>query len=190
MKRNPVLYQWLILAFVLVSFSSCDPLGIFGGPEPEPEPTPPAKVEGWAPIYNTDQLATVISAEQPRLIDKGGKIYVKGDTLFQIETGKGIHVMYIKQPDNPQKIKFISVLGAQEMAIKDNTLYTNNVNDLVVIDISNINNIQLIDRISNVFHIVDQNFPPGSGYYECPVSSKGTVVGWEQKTLNYPQCRN
>lgn len=191
MKRPSFLSVMLLSSAMAITLSSCDPLGIFGNHStPDPEPQPPAKVDGWAPIYSKDQGATTISSSEPRLIEKGGKIYVKGDTLYQIETGLGIHVMDIKQPNNPQKIRFINVVGVQEMAIKDNVMYTNNLNDLVVLDISNVSDVKLLDRITGVFHLVDQSYPPGTGYYECPDASKGTVVGWERKTLNYPKCRN
>lgn len=166
--------------------TSCDPFG-FNGRSRRPEP--PAEVDGWAPVYNTDQSATIIRSEDPREIVKGGKIYLKNDTLYQVEVGKGVHLIDISQPSAPRKLQFIAVLGAQEMAIKDNYLYTNNMNDLVVVDIRNLGNVKLADRISNVFHLVDKNYPPASGYYECVDPNKGDVIGWEQKVLNYPQCQ-
>ncbi|MBN9483181.1 MAG: hypothetical protein BGO70_00815 [Bacteroidetes bacterium 43-93] len=184
MRPNNLLFCTLLLGTIILS--SCDPYR--KRHHVDPKPNPPAEVDGWAPVYNKDSSAAIIKSSDPRTIDKGGKIYIKGDTLYQVEVGKGIHVIDVKQPANPQKLAFINVLGAQEMAIKDNVMYTNNLNDLVVLDISNVKDIKLLDRISSVFHMVDQNFPPGTGYYECVDRSKGTVVGWEQKTLNYPQC--
>ncbi len=183
--RRPAIAVVMLLS---MTFASCD-IFFSRETEPEPTPTPPAEVDGWAPVYNKDSSAKAIKAVEPRLIENGGKIYIKGDTLYQLESGKGIHVIYVAQPGNPQKVKFINVLGAQEMAIKDNVLYTNNMNDLVVLDIANINNVQVVDRISSVFHLVNGNEPSGTGYYECVDASKGEVVGWEAKTLKYPKCR-
>jgi hypothetical protein len=157
-------------------------------PYDEPAIQPPAQIEGYAPIYGSNNTATTIKSAAPRDIEKGGKIYIKNDTLYQIETGKGIHVISIASPDFPQKLRFIEVMGCHEMAIIDNYLYTNNMNDLVVVDIQNINNVVEIDRIQNTFHIVDQNRPPGTGWFECIDPSKGDVIGWEMKTLHYPQC--
>lgn len=179
---------WLAFSLLVIAASSCDPFGTRQR-EPQPSNEPPAEVDGWAPVYNNDPGASAIKAVDPKLIENGGKIYIKGDTLYQLEAGKGIHVILVKQPAKPQKLKFINVLGAQEMAIKDNILYTNNLNDLVVLDISNINDVKVADRITSVFHMVDGNQPPGSGYYECVDASKGQVVGWETKTLKYPKCR-
>ncbi|MBS1772619.1 MAG: hypothetical protein JST82_07155 [Bacteroidetes bacterium] len=182
--------QYFIAGLLAVlALASCDPFG-YNKKKTNPQPVkqPPAEVDGWAPVYNTDPANAEIKSMPPRNIDKGGKIYVKGDTLYEVEAGKGIHVILINQPQNPQKIAFINVLGAQEVAIKNNVLYTNNINDLVALDITNTSDVKTIDRISNVFHLVDVNYPPGTGYFECVDKSKGTVVGWETKTLNYPKC--
>jgi hypothetical protein len=180
-----------LLAAMLTSLASCDPFGYNNRRRPtEPVEESPKEVDGWAPVYKTAGTdVNAIVSMPPQNIDKGGKIYIKGDTLYQVEAGKGIHVILIKQPQSPQKVGFISVIGAQELAIKNNMLYTNNLNDLVVLDITNVNDVKLVDRVTSIFHMVDQYYPPGTGWYECIDSKKGTVVGWEQKVLNYPNCR-
>ena len=178
----PKPYLRLLITSLLFTFLlSCKPYD-------EPVMRPPASIEGYAPIYGNNNNAKTIKSVAPRNIEKGGKIYVKSDTLYQVETGKGIHVISIASPDVPQKLRFIEVMGCQEMAITDNYLYTNNMNDLVVVDIQNINDVVEIDRIQNTFHIVDPNRPPGTGWFECIDPSKGDVIGWEMKTLSYPQC--
>jgi len=184
MKRTPR-KAWLLPVLAL-SLASCDPKRR----SVEPRETYPAEIDGWAPVYNTTGDYTTIKSTAPQNIVNGGKIYVKGDTLYQVESGKGIHVILIKQPANPQKVAFISVTGAQELAVKNSTLYTNNLNDLVVLDISQTDSIKVLDRITNVFNMVDSTRPPGTGYYECVDYKKGKVVGWEQKLLKYPKCRN
>jgi hypothetical protein len=149
----------------------------------------PKHVDGWAPVYSTDKAAYTISATSPAPITNGGKIYVRGSELYQVETGKGIHVLDISQPSNPQKKKFISIMGAQEMAIKGGYLYANNLNDLVVIDIGNPEAVTEVGRMKNLFHMVDQSYPPEDGWFECIDATKGTVVGWEQRNLSKPKCR-
>ncbi|MCB0697357.1 MAG: hypothetical protein KDC07_08330 [Chitinophagaceae bacterium] len=187
MNKTPRLLSWLVIPLVL-SASSCDPFGNSHTQVVEPIPQV-GKVEGWAPVYAADDVAGTIASKDPQAIEKGGKIYVRGHMLYQVEVGKGIHVIDIQDGNNPQKVKFIQVTGAQEMAVMDNNLYTNNVNDLVVLNISDINNVQVIDRVSGVFHLVDPTLPPVAGYFECVDASKGVVVGWEPKTLNNPVCR-
>lgn len=157
--------------------------------EPEPRAQSPASTQGYAPVYDSAGTTKLIKAEAPRSIVSGGKIYAKGDVLYQVENGKGIHIIDISNPKAPVKLKFISISGCQELSMMDQYLYVNNLNDLVVVDLSNINNPVVKDRISNTFHIFDPNYPPAAGWYECPDVKKGVVVGWELKTLKYPQCR-
>ena len=89
-----------------------------------------------------------------------------------------------------QKISFIKIPGATELAIKANYLYTNNVNDLVVIDLSNIASPQVVSRVADAFPQINQNYPSLSGVrFECPDPSKGIVIGWEQKLIDNPKCR-
>ncbi len=186
MNRMNNTKSWLIVPLILL-LSSCDPFGY--NRQVEPPPIDVGEVEGWAPVYATEKVAGTIASIDAQPIIKGGKIYVKGDILYQVEVGKGIHVINIADGNNPQKIKFIQVTGAQEMAVLDNNLYTNNVNDLVVLNIADYNNVEVLDRVSGVFHLVDGILPPNAGYYECVDASKGVVVGWEPKTLYNPVCR-
>lgn len=189
--KNSIFKTAIMGLLPILVLSSCDPFGIVTveGEEPTVQPpSPPKSVEGYAPIYgNVDDVATIKSSGPAPIVNEG-KIYVKGTLLYQVETGKGIHVIDISAPANPQKTHFIEVAGAQEMAIKNNNLYTNNLNDLVVIDITNLSDVKLVDRVNGVFHLFDPKTPPGTGWYECVDASKGDVIGWELKTLSYPEC--
>ena len=178
MKRCLPLFSLLLLLL-----ASCDPSGAgsqYGNP--------PETSQGYAPIYDSLGTAKVIRADTARNVVSGGKIYVKDDVLYQVEVGKGIHVTSIADAANPTKVKFLQILGCQELSIKDNLLYTNNLNDLVVIDISDINKPQVKDRLTNTFKLVEGAYPPNSGWFECPDASKGVIIGWQLKTLHYPQC--
>lgn len=148
----------------------------------------PETTDGWAPIYDSTNSSKLIKATAPRPIKKGGRIYIKDSMLYQVEQGRGIHAINIAKKDAPVKLGFLEVVGAQEMAIIGDVLYTNNLNDLVAIDITQIHNPRVVDRISGAFHIFDAAYPPGAGWYECIDSKKGKVVGWEMKSLTRPQC--
>ena len=177
MKKTPTTARWLVAPLFLLLFGSC-----------KPESSYPVDVDGWAPVYVSNEENT-INATDARTTEHGGKIYVKGPTLYQVEAGKGIHVIDISDPNNAKKIKFINCVGAQELSIKDNYLYTNNINDLVVLDISDISNVKVANRKTGSLHMVDATAPPGTGYFECPEASKGVVIGWEQKNIKNPKCR-
>lgn len=169
-----------IPAMLICGLTACNPL--------DSRQSPPSTTQGYAPIYDSAGI-NVIKATPARSIERGGKIYVKNDTLYQVEDGKGIHVIDIRTPSNPKKLGFYSIPGAQELSIKSHYLYSNNLNDLVVVDIARVDSIKVIDRVKDAFHLYDPQRPPASGWFECPDASKGTVIGWETKTLHYPKCR-
>lgn len=184
LKMNPNLKSILpALLWLAITLIACKPYDRI-----EPRSNAPASTEGWAPIYDSVNRTNKITSSAPRDIIKGGRIYIIDSLLFQVENGKGIHVISLANKQKPAKIAFIEVPGCQEMAVMDHTLYTNNLNDLVVMDISQPLRVAITDRISNAFHIFNENYPPSGGWYECPDARKGKVVGWEIKTLTHPQC--
>jgi hypothetical protein len=151
---------------------------------------PPQNIPGYAPVYATQLAANTISIETSRATTNAGKIYAYGNYLFQVEQNQGIHIIDNSNPQQAKKIGFLEIPTCTELAIKSNFLYTNNLNDLVVFDLSNISSPQLVKRIANAFPAISQSYPPFPGvYFECPDPSKGIVIGWEEKLLTEPKCR-
>lgn len=172
----------LILLLPLI-YLSCNPIS-----------NHPDLVEGYAPVYvaNVSHVKTVV-AESARPMKKGGKIYTVGNLLFQVEQDSGIHIIDYGNPSNPVKLGFIRSYLCKEVTVKNGYIYTNNMSDLVVIDITNINNVHEISRVKNVFPDLALQFPPESSrvgrvYFECPDPSKGFIVAWTPKTINNPKC--
>ena len=149
----------------------------------------PQEVIGWAPVYESATADVRIKAEDPRAIVNGGKIYAMNTMLYQVEDGLGIHVIDLSDPAQPKKMAFITLDGAHEIAIKGQYLYSNNYNDLVVIDIRDINNVQMVKRMKNMFRFTNNALPPERGYFECVDPDKGTVVDWKKTTLYSPKCK-
>lgn len=164
-------------------------LSLLGMAACTPRDKSPDEVMGYAPIYQQDALVQDITSSPPQPVVNGGKIYIKGNDLYQVEAGKGIHVLDLSVPSAPEKVAFLQVPGAQELSIRGNLLYTNNYNDLVVLDISDKSKVRLVARSEAVFHLSDGNYPPERGYFECVDLSKGAVIGWEKKMLYSPKCR-
>lgn len=153
------------------------------------EPPPPKETEGYVPVYAEKAKPSSISLQQPIAIENAGKIYVKDNVLYQVENGKGIHVISIADPAKPVRKGFIPIAGAQEISILDHYLYTNTFNDLLVIDISAPENLTVTKTIENAFTLTSSIIPPESGYFECVDPSKGVVVGWTKKKIFSPKCK-
>lgn len=148
------------------------------------------EVWGYMPIYaSTANLKNIYSTSAQSTV-LAGKIYRYGQWIFQVEVGKGIHVIDASQRNNPVKISFIHIPGCSELSIRQNKLYTNNYRDLVSIDLSQPTQVNVLHRIENIFPGVSQDYPPQSGvWFECPDPNKGTIIAWAEKVLSNPKCQ-
>lgn len=149
------------------------------------------KVLGQKPVYGTEVFAKNILYNPTHLpVINGGNIYAFHNYLFQVESGYGIHVIDNSNPANANRIGFITIKGCSQLSIKGDKLYTNSYDDLVVLDFSNLNTIQIISRLNGVFNEYRYGSPiaepPISGYYECP-RSDSFVVRWVTDSV-YQSC--
>lgn len=148
----------------------------------------PDEVIGLAPIYASEGWEN-ISVTGPQSIENLGKLYYKNPYIYATERARGIHIIDNTDPTQPEAISFIQIAGNADLSIKGNTLYANNVNDLVALDISDLNDVKVIDRLEDVYKVTGSDFPQGYvGFFECVDPELGQVVGWFETTLNQPEC--
>ncbi len=146
------------------------------------------EVLGYAPLYGNETEMKTISLTTAQPLENGGKIYVFNNMLYQVEAGKGIHITDISNPENPVKKGFLKVSGAQELAIKDNLIFTNNMRDLVIVKVEN-NTATTVRRLQDSFKVLfTAARPPERGKFECPDPLKGNVIGWQKRMIVNPAC--
>jgi LVIVD repeat len=154
------------------------------------KPAELGQVDAYVPVYSSKTEAEKITQLTPQPIVNGGKIATLGNYVFQVEDNKGIHVIDYSNPSSPVKKAFVQIALCHELTLKGNYLYTNNMADLVVLDISNLTAIKLTSRISNAFPDLEIQYPPATGvYFECPDANRGLVTAWELKKVTNPKCR-
>jgi len=95
----------------------------------------------------------------PKTIEEPGKIYVYQDYIFVSDVDSGIHIIDNSDPKSPKAIKFIQIPGNEDISVKDNFLYADSATDLVVFDISDINNVSIIERLEDVFNVYNYDIP-------------------------------
>ncbi|GAB3699530.1 hypothetical protein GCM10027592_25690 [Spirosoma flavus] len=123
----------------------------------------------------------------PQPMKNVGKIYVKDTYLFINEVGSGIHIVDNRDPTNPVKLAFLFIPGNHDLAVKDSTLYADNVLDMVAFNIANPRNVRLVKRIENTFDY--PAFPSETNVrFECADRNKGVVIRWEKATVENAQC--
>lgn len=144
---------------------------------------------GYIPIYVTDEEYQKIEIQAPQALQQPKKIYTIGDYLLVNEAGKGIHLINNQDPRNPVNEHFIAIPGNQDMAVKGSFLYADNLTDLVVLDISNMQQVKVTKRIKDVIDVND--FPDMRDvYFECVDPKKGKVLRWEKVNMQRaPLCR-
>lgn len=148
-------------------------------------------VEGYEPIYVPNEEAKEIKLLSPREVINQGKIYIKDQYIYIGDINLGVHIIDNSDPTHPKKIAFLQIYGNHDIAIKENVLYADNLEDLVSIDISDRQNPQLIKRIEGVYKLPSQEYPenmPYHTYFECADPAKGYIVGWKQTMLENPDC--
>jgi len=152
-------------------------------------------VEDYHPNYWSDQnnepvymsyseLRTSIYTEEEKNLSKIGKIYVYKNYLLVNSENNGVFVYDNTHQSDPILVTFINIPGNVDIAIKQDILYVDSYIDLVVIDISDIQNIREIDRIENVFlYNAYQNIPDDIyiGYVD---EAQGVVIGYKEKQDN------
>ena len=129
----------------------------------------------YKPVYKTtDEVRANIRSNAPKAVEKPGKIYIRGSYIFLNDVDKGIHVIDNSNPAQPRNISFIDIPGSVDLAVKGNTLYADLFTDLVAIDISNPQNVQLKKVVEDVFPHRYYN-----GYFR-PDSSR-VIASWEKR---------
>ena len=175
--------RYIIFFITIFTVSSC-----WTKVSPSPKPVQVSqKVWGNKPVYGVDALTKKIvylNIAQP--VVTAGNIYVKGNYIFQVETGRGFHVIDNSNPATAKRIGFITMNGSSQISIKDNFLYTNSFDDLVVVDMTDITKPIEVKRIKGAFPEGRYTYyfaePAESGYYECP-RYDSLVIGWRKDSI-------
>jgi hypothetical protein len=145
------------------------------------------------PIYADSVKIHQVVVEAPRALKNTAKIYYKDSTIYIIEKDSGIHVIDNRLPATPKFLRFIKMMGCQDIAIKGNIMYADNFTDLVTVDVSNPNQPKMLNRISGMYPASADGKPAlqyrnGFTDYQCVDSTKGKVIAWSFGKLDTLKC--
>ena len=119
-------------------------------------------------LMSLAEVRTAIDVLPPKEITESGKIYSYNNYIFVNDKNKGVHIINNSNPESPHKISFLNIPGNVDISIKNERLFANSFVDLVVFDISNINNIKKVNLLENVFYF----------YYQIPEGAD--AINWEE----------
>ncbi|CAN5519480.1 hypothetical protein BH23BAC1_BH23BAC1_15330 [soil metagenome] len=143
-EANTIIIQTIIMVALLFSMGM-----LLQGCTDQCETT--QKYVYYEPVYTTmEEIRASVVFDEPAALHNPGKIYLKGDFIYINEAGRGIHVINNADPANPVKSGFINIPGTYDMAIRGDILYADSYMDLLAIDISNGDDIRVVNRIENL----------------------------------------
>lgn len=132
--------------------------------------------EYQAIILKREVFEDSVELREPKiLIENAGKIYIKDNYIFVNDKYKGFHVYDNTNPEIPEKIKFINIPGATDIAIRNNIIYVNQATDLIAMEYNfSEPKINVIKRIKNIF----PNLYSPDGYQVYNLEEDEIVIDW------------
>ena len=128
-----------------------------------------------------------VAVTEPVPIIESGKIYAYKNYIFVNDVYRGFHILDNTNPSAPENIGFIKLEGNNDISIKDDRLFADSYGDLVVMDISDINNIKFAKRMENAIYQIfwctvgfDVAWPEADAYdYSDFDANRDALTGWE-----------
>jgi hypothetical protein len=126
-------------------------------------------------VKKGESIATVrnsFAVEPGKEITHPAGVYRSGNYLLLLEEGEGIGIIDISVRESPVNLAFIKLLANSHAVIKDDYILADNGPDLVSIDISDLLQIELVNRLENVFpdKWLEENNTVFTGYEEKQIS--------------------
>ncbi|RNC92670.1 MAG: hypothetical protein ED555_06230 [Allomuricauda sp.] len=177
MKKNALFF----ISLIVLSFCACN----------DSDDLPKGTNEYLIATPLTADLITfkeeAVDVTDPIDIVESGKIYAYKNYIFINDLYRGLHVLDNSNPEAPQPIKFIKLEGNNDISIKNDRLYADSYGDLVIMDISDINNIGNIKRLENAIYQefwctvgFDVSWPEADAFdYSDLDPNRDAIVGWE-----------
>ena len=166
-------FNFLFLCFALIIFCSCD------NDDADYEFVNVATAE----YMSKSEFRNAVDIIAPRTIQLPGKIYAYNNYIFVNEVNNGVHIIDNTNPGSPKAISYIKIPGNEDISVKDNYLYADSATDLLVFNISNINDISLVERLEDVFTVYNHHAPSEAQAFEYDNFNYETdiLVGWTVK---------
>jgi len=131
---------------------------------------------------STTELRASVEILPAQSIVTSGKIYAYQQFIFVNDVDKGVHVIDNRNPLQPTIVNFLKIPLNRDVSVKGNYLYADSGKDLVVFDISQINDIQLIGRVEDVIENPQQaEYPQDVSFFDWENYNyeEDIIIGWD-----------
>lgn len=139
----------------------------------------------------TEFKEEAVQISEPVPIIESGKIYAYGNYIFVNDMYRGFHILDNVDPTSPKNIGFLKLEGNNDISIKDDRLFADSYGDLVVMDISDIDNISLVQRMEGAIYQQfwctvgwDVEWPVADAFdYSDFDATSDALIGWDVKEV-------
>ena len=104
-------------------------------------------------FFTLDELRDSFVVEEKKEISTTGVIVKYENLLLINKPNIGVHIIDNSDTTHPINKKFLQILGNLDIAVKDGVLYADSYSDLLLIDIRDIDNIKVLKREKDIFHL-------------------------------------
>ncbi len=175
--NNRLLFGMLVASFLLVMNSCRDKNYII------------AKAN--VPIYQekADWRNTTFELETSSGPAQSGKIYLYNDMLLVVEPYHGVHFYDNANTSSPVLLGWVPILACTDVSVRNNVLYANSYTDLIALDITDLSNLQVVDRIEDAFEFSNYTLLPGYNP-DFPIAeyenNDEAIIGWAVQETELP----
>ncbi|MFN3755775.1 MAG: LVIVD repeat-containing protein [Flavobacterium sp.] len=141
------------------------------------------------PIFKSKTaLRESVGVTSPQSTYSDGKVYVAENMLFYIAQEQGIHIFDNSNPAQPQNVAFIQMEGVHDIAVKGNYLYADNFMDLLVFNLSNLQQISLVQTLQDVLEFYPQ-FPAEADFmaWDSNPDEDDIMIGFQIESRKRPR---
>ena len=171
--------HYLFISFVALFAVSCNS---------DENPTGETALFAVPVVKSLAEIRSSVGVSEAVETNSDGKIYVTEDALFYIAKEEGVHILDNSNPVSPQNTAFISLEGVHDIAVKGNFLYADNYVDLLVFDISDLENITLVKTVQNALSFLPA-YPENAEFYDYTQGANEgeIIIGFELETRERPE---
>lgn len=135
-------------------------------------------------LMERSDFESAIATLPAKELSKTTRISLLGSRIFIVEQFKGVHVIDNADPRNPKVDYFINIPGCMDMAIKDDVMYARSAEDLVAINISDLSQVQEINRVKETFpelYLYEDYYSVPYRFQKGQRPENTVIVAWESK---------
>lgn len=149
----------------------------------------------YTPLYITPQelkekIKDKVKISSPKELINTGKIYTYKNYLFIGGENMGIHIIDNTNPQKPINKAFLNIPLNNGISIKNDVLYADSFDELLSIDISNIDNIKIINRIKLTNNFLAPKFKIINNMYSSDEISRIEIGHLIHINYNYKAIPN